>query len=130
STVAGKPPRVDFDLERRVQKVCRDGIRNGWVRSAHDSAEGGVAIAIAECCIAGNLGAEIKLEIAPTQLNRLDEVLFAEGGARILVSVASVQQEIWESYLQEHLGQEWQKLGTVGNFETDLGVFTTDNQGL
>ncbi|MEH1912329.1 phosphoribosylformylglycinamidine synthase subunit PurL [Nostoc sp.] len=130
STVAGKPPRVDFDLERRVQKVCREGIRNGWVRSAHDSAEGGVAIAIAECCIAGNLGAEIKLEIAPTQLNRLDEVLFAEGGARILVSVASAQQEIWESYLQEHLGQQWQKLGTVANFETDLGVFTTDNQAL
>ncbi|MEH2361941.1 phosphoribosylformylglycinamidine synthase subunit PurL [Nostoc sp.] len=130
STVAGKPPRVDFDLERRVQKVCREGIRNGWVRSAHDSAEGGVAIAIAECCIAGNLGAEIKLEIAPTQLNRLDQVLFAEGGARILVSVASAQQEIWESYLQEHLGQQWQKLGTVANFETDLGVFTTDNQPL
>ncbi|MHC5777335.1 phosphoribosylformylglycinamidine synthase subunit PurL [Nostoc sp.] len=129
-TVAGKPPRVDFDLERRVQKVCREGIRNGWVRSAHDSAEGGVAIAIAECCIAGNLGAEIKLEIAPTQLNRLDQVLFAEGGARILVSVASAQQEIWESYLQEHLGQQWQKLGTVANFETDLGVFTTDNQAL
>ncbi|MEH1939138.1 MAG: phosphoribosylformylglycinamidine synthase subunit PurL [Nostoc sp.] len=130
-TVAGKPPRVDFDLERRVQKVCREGIRNGWVRSAHDSAEGGVAIAIAECCIAGNLGAEINLEIAPTQtLPRLDEVLFAEGGARILVSVASAQQEIWESYLQEHLGQKWQKLGTVNNFETGLGVFTTDNQAL
>ena len=131
STVAGKPPRVDFDLERRIQKVCREGIRNGWVRSAHDSAEGGVAIALAECCIAGNLGAEINLEIAPTQsLPRLDEVLFAEGGARILVSVASEQQEIWESYLQEHLGQEWQKLGIVGNFETGLGVFTTDNQAL
>ncbi|MEH2154676.1 phosphoribosylformylglycinamidine synthase subunit PurL [Nostoc sp.] len=129
-TVAGKPPRVDFDLERRVQKVCREGIRNGWVRSAHDSAEGGVAIAIAECCLGGNLGAEINLEIAPTQLNRLDEVLFAEGGARILVSVASAQQEIWESYLQEHLGKEWQKLGKVSNFETGLGVFSTDNQTL
>lgn len=129
-TVAGKPPQVDFDLERRVQKVCRGGIRNGWVRSAHDSAEGGLAIAIAECCISGNLGAEINLEIAPTQLNRLDEVLFAEGGARIFVSVASEQQEIWESYLQEHLGQEWQKLGKVVNFETGLGVFTTDNQAL
>ncbi len=144
-TVAGKPPRVDFDLERRVQKVCREGVRNGWVRSAHDSAEGGVAIALAESCLAGNLGAEINLEIAPTQLNhgscsswgdpktalpRLDEVLFAEGGARILVSVASAQQEIWESYLQEHLGQEWQKLGVVSNFETGLGVFTTDNQTL
>ncbi|MDZ8087700.1 MAG: phosphoribosylformylglycinamidine synthase subunit PurL [Nostoc sp. DedQUE12b] len=130
NTVAGKPPRVDFDLERRVQKVCREGIRNGWVRSAHDSAEGGVAIALAESCLAGNLGAEINLEIAPTQLNRLDEVLFAEGGARILVSVASAQQEIWESYLQEHLSQEWQKLGVVSNFETGLGVFTTDNQTL
>ncbi|MBN3958988.1 phosphoribosylformylglycinamidine synthase subunit PurL [Nostoc sp. NMS8] len=130
NTVAGKPPRVDFDLERRVQKVCREGIRNGWVRSAHDSAEGGVAIAIAESCLAGNLGAEINLEIAPTQLNRWDEVLFAEGGARILVSVTSPQQEIWESYLQEHLGQNWQTLGTVGNLETGLGVFTTDNQTL
>ncbi|MEH1833985.1 MAG: phosphoribosylformylglycinamidine synthase subunit PurL [Nostoc sp.] len=130
-TVAGKPPRVDFDLERRVQKVCREGIRNGWVRSAHDCAEGGVAIALAECCIAGNLGAQINLEIASTQaLPRLDEVLFAEGGARILVSVASEQQEIWESYLEEHLGQEWQKLGIVSNFETGLGVFTTDNQAL
>lgn len=131
STVAGKPPRVDFDLERRVQKVCREGIRNGWVRSAHDCAEGGVAIAIAECCIAGNLGAQINLEIQPTQaLPRFDEMLFAEGGARILVSIASEQQEIWESYLQEHLGQEWQKLGIVGNFQTGLGVFTTDNQAL
>ncbi|MEH2199168.1 phosphoribosylformylglycinamidine synthase subunit PurL [Nostoc sp.] len=128
-TVAGKPPLVDFDLERRVQKVCREGIRNGWIRSAHDSAEGGVAIALAECCIAGNLGAEINLEIT-TQLNRVDEVLFAEGGARILVSVTSAQQAIWESYLQEHLGQQWQLLGTVGNFETGLGVFTTDNQVL
>jgi len=131
NTVAGKPPRVDFDLERRVQKVCREGIRNGWVRSAHDCAEGGVAIAIAECCIAGNLGAEINLKIAPTQaLPRLDEVLFGEGGARILVSVASEQQEIWESYLQEHLGKEWQKLGTVGNSDTNLAVLTTDNQAL
>ncbi|MBN3990446.1 MAG: phosphoribosylformylglycinamidine synthase subunit PurL [Nostoc sp. NMS2] len=131
STVAGKPPLVDFDLERRVQKVCREGIRNGWIRSAHDSAEGGVAIALAECCIAGNLGAQINLEIAPTQSpSRFDEVLFAEGGARILVSVASEQQVIWESYLQEHLGQEWKILGTVGNLETGLGVFTTDSQVL
>ncbi|MFN6564854.1 MAG: phosphoribosylformylglycinamidine synthase subunit PurL [Nostoc sp. ChiSLP01] len=129
-TVAGKPPQIDFDLERRVQQVCRDGIRNGWVRSAHDCAEGGIAIALAECCICGNLGAQIHLEITPTQLNRLDEVLFAEGGSRILVSIAPTHQEIWESYLQEHLGQQWQKLGIVGNFEAGLGVLTTDNQPL
>jgi len=129
-TVAGKPPRVDFDLERRVQKVCREGIRAGWIHSAHDCAEGGVAIALAECCIAGNLGAEINLEISGTQLQRLDEPLFGEGGARILVSVPSEQQESWESYLQEHLGQDWQKLGKVGDSDTDLAVLTTDNHTL
>ncbi|BAY76227.1 phosphoribosylformylglycinamidine synthase II [Nostoc linckia NIES-25] len=128
-TVAGKPPQIDFDLERRVQQVCRDGIRNGWVRSAHDCAEGGIAIALAESCISGKLGAQIHLEITPTQF-RLDEILFAEGGSRILVSITPEDQEIWESYLQEHLSQQWQKLGRVGNFETGLGVLTTDNQPL
>ncbi len=130
-TVAGKPPRVDFDLERRVQQVCREGIRQGWVCSAHDCAEGGVAVALAECCITGNLGAEIILGVAgnmPT--SRWDEVLFGEGGARILVSVELGKQEIWESYLQEHLGQVWQKLGKVRNPEVGLRVLTSDNQAL
>ncbi len=132
-TVAGKPPRVDFDLERRVQQVCRDGIRAGWIRSAHDSAEGGVAVALAESCLSGNLGAEIKLEISENQLNRLDEVLFGEGGARILVSVTSSEQKNWESYLQAHLGESWQKLGTVGNSgssDPGLAILTSDNQTL
>jgi phosphoribosylformylglycinamidine synthase subunit PurL len=129
-TIAGKPPRVDFDLERRVQKICREGISAGWIHSAHDCAEGGVAIALAECCIAGNLGAEINLEIPAALPRRLDEVLFGEGGARILVSVSSEQQESWESYLQEHLGQDWQKLGKVGDSDTDLAVLTTDNHTL
>jgi phosphoribosylformylglycinamidine synthase subunit PurL len=129
-TVAGIPPRVDFDLERRVQQVCREGIRAGWMRSAHDSAEGGLAVAIAECCISGNLGAQINLGILATQPQRLDEVLFGEGGARILVSVAPEYQEIWESYVKEHLDQEWQKLGVVGNPDIGLAVLTTDNQTL
>ena len=52
-TVAGLPPKVNFDLERRVQAACREGIRQGWVLSAHDCAEGGVAIALSEACISG-----------------------------------------------------------------------------
>jgi phosphoribosylformylglycinamidine synthase subunit PurL len=129
-TVAGRPPRVDFDLERRVQKVCREGIRAGWIRSGHDCTEGGVVIALAECCLASNLGAKINVDVATNQLQRLDEVLFGEIGARILVSVSSDQQESWESYLQEHLGQEWQKLGLVENSDQGLRVLTTDNQSL
>jgi phosphoribosylformylglycinamidine synthase len=65
-TVAGAPPFVDFELERSVQFACRDGIRQGWVRSAHDCAEGGLAIALAEACISGQLGAEINLGLPQT----------------------------------------------------------------
>ncbi|MBD1926100.1 phosphoribosylformylglycinamidine synthase subunit PurL [Trichocoleus sp. FACHB-90] len=126
--VAGKPPVVDFELERRVQAACREGIRRGWVRSAHDSAEGGVAIALSESCITSNLGAEINLTSEYSL--RWDEILFGEGGARILISVSQQQQAIWESYLQEHLEDNWQQLGQVGNPYSSLRVFTTSSQTL
>jgi phosphoribosylformylglycinamidine synthase len=128
NTIAGRPPRVDFDLERKVQSVCRHGIRSGWVRSAHDTAEGGLTVALAECCLGGKLGAEVNLGISANYQNRFDEVLFGEGGARILVSVSQENQEIWESYLQEHLGENWQNLGIVANVEAGLTVNTADNQ--
>jgi phosphoribosylformylglycinamidine synthase len=128
-TIAGKPPRVDFDLERRVQKACREGIRALWVNSAHDSAEGGLAVAIAESCLSGNLGAEINFPILANHDSRFDEVLFGEGGARILVSVGQENQEKWESYLQEHLPESWQKIGKVSN-SANLQILTTDNHKL
>jgi phosphoribosylformylglycinamidine synthase len=130
SIVAGQPPRVDFAWERQLQKACREGIRQGWVRSAHDCAEGGLVIALAECCITGKMGAEISLKLPLDDWQRLDEVLFGEGGGRILVSVAPEQQEIWESYLQKNLDQNWQKLGKVGNSEIGLRVLSSDGQTL
>jgi phosphoribosylformylglycinamidine synthase len=125
--VAGKPPKVDFDLERRVQTACRTGIREGWVRSAHDSAEGGFAVALAESCISGNCGADIHLPQSP---DRWDELLFAEGGGRIIVSVDPAHISAWESYLTEKLADNWQKLGTVGAIGGDLRIFTDVNQPL
>jgi phosphoribosylformylglycinamidine synthase len=128
-TIAGRPPRVDFDLERCVQKACRHGIRALWVKSAHDTAEGGLAVAIAESCLSGNLGAEINFPITTNHDLRFDEVLFGEGGARILVSVCDENQEIWESYLQDHLGEYWQKIGKVVN-SGNLQILTADNHKL
>ncbi|MEM9771310.1 MAG: phosphoribosylformylglycinamidine synthase subunit PurL [Cyanobacteria bacterium P01_D01_bin.73] len=110
-TIAGKPPQVDFDLEKAVQAVCRDGIRSGVIRSAHDSAEGGLAIALAECAIAANRGAAITLDAA--EGDRLDAVLFAEGGARIIVTIAADNVADWEAILADKLPSRWQLLGTV-----------------
>jgi len=124
--VAGKPPEVDYDLERLVQAACREGISRGWVRSAHDCAEGGLAVALAEACISGKLGAEVNLGVSTEKIQRWDSLLFGEGGARILVSVVQDYAEIWESYLYEALGSDWQKIGRVGNANHNLRILTSD----
>ncbi len=118
-TIAGMPPIVDFDRERRVQAACREGIRQGWIRSAHDCAEGGLAVALAECCLSGEAGAVITL---PATTMRPDHVLFAEGGARIIVSIAPTFQASWESYLNQQLSGNWQPIGTVANANASLAI--------
>ncbi len=118
-TIAGKPPIVDFDLERKVQAVCRSGIRSGLIQSAHDCAEGGIAIALSECCFGHHLGADIQI---PAHSNRIDQVLFAEGGARIIVSIKPESVAEWEQILTSELGKQWQKLGTVGGKSLKISI--------
>jgi phosphoribosylformylglycinamidine synthase len=84
--VAGPLAPLDLGRERAVQAACLAAIEAGGVRSAHDCADGGLAVALAECCITGprRLGAQIELPAA----HRLDELLFGEAPSRILLSVA------------------------------------------
>jgi phosphoribosylformylglycinamidine synthase len=107
--VTGRPPEIDLALERSVQGFLRQAIASGLVRSAHDLSDGGLAVAAAECCIASGLGAHLEI---PASSQRLDRLLFAEGGARILVSVAPAQSVAWEQAL-EAAGVPAQCLGMV-----------------
>ncbi len=82
----GKPPRLDMEYEKRVQSTIRELVRERAVESAHDLADGGLAVALAECCFgAANIGADIDLdsELQPELL------LFHEGPSRVLVSSAT-----------------------------------------
>lgn len=132
--VAGQPPRIDADLEKAVQAACRAGIRRGWVRSAHDCAEGGLAIALAECCISGGKGAAVQLPLgsdkSPHVNSRWDRLLFGEGGARIVVSVSASAIAPWETYLSEHLGHRWQRLGGVQAANAPLSLTTQSGKTL
>jgi phosphoribosylformylglycinamidine synthase subunit PurL len=83
-TVAGLPPRIDLDAEAALREVLLAGIGEGIVRSAHDCSEGGLAVALAESCIAGGIGADIHLgdELPPVA------ELFSETQGRVVVTVA------------------------------------------
>ncbi|MEM7768893.1 MAG: phosphoribosylformylglycinamidine synthase subunit PurL [Cyanobacteria bacterium P01_A01_bin.37] len=129
-TVAGQPPVVDYTLEKTVQHACRSGIQQQWVSSAHDCAEGGLAIALAECCISSAQGATIQLPIDSSVHDRWDTVLFGECGARIIVSVPPQYQVEWEAHLSEIVGDRWMVLGTVGSSEDALVIRTRENHEL
>jgi phosphoribosylformylglycinamidine synthase subunit PurL len=81
--VAGKPV-IDLDLEKKAQQCCLFLIRSGVIKSAHDCSDGGLAVALAECCILGGIGIEAGWNIR----DRLDAALFGEEPSRFVVSVA------------------------------------------
>lgn len=126
-TISGQPPHVNFTLEKQVQQACREGINQEWIKSAHDCSEGGLMITLAESCLSGQLGA--KITISEGEFQRWDEVLFGEGGSRIVVSISPSYQANWESYLRKYLGENWLKIGSV-SFDQKLSVYSPDQSQL
>ena len=55
-------PRIDIEAVQRAQQAIRRAVRGGELSSAHDIAEGGLAVALAECCLAGGVGARIVVD--------------------------------------------------------------------
>jgi len=94
--VLGAPPRCDVKRERAVIEVLLEAIRSGAVSSAHDCSDGGLAVALAECCIANperESGAEIDLSSYSGIPDRA--VLFGESQGRIVVS-STVPERVLE----------------------------------
>jgi phosphoribosylformylglycinamidine synthase len=85
--VLGAPPACDLAREKAVIDALLDAIRTGLVSSAHDCSDGGLGVALAECCIADREkagGADIDLSAWKNIPNRA--ILFGETQARIVVS--------------------------------------------
>lgn len=78
----GPPPQVDLVLERKNGDFIRELITSRLLTSCHDISDGGLLIAVAEMCMAGNRGVKLDLEATP-------EWLFGEDQARYLVSVTA-----------------------------------------
>ncbi len=78
----GCPDRPDAASEARLCELLARAGERRLVQSAHDVSGGGVAVALAECAIAGRLGADVELPVE----RRADEALFGEGGGRVVVT--------------------------------------------
>lgn len=85
----GRPPELNLATEKKLLATVLELIQQGKVKSAHDLSEGGLAVAVAESCISGGVGAEVNFA---SDL-RMDFALFSESQSRILLSVAPEQAE-------------------------------------
>ncbi|MEA3288487.1 MAG: phosphoribosylformylglycinamidine synthase subunit PurL [Candidatus Marinimicrobia bacterium] len=87
--ITGDVPELDLELERRTQNFILDIIRQGLVQSAHDLGDGGFAVALAESCIMGELGAEVSFDLDL----RSDSLLFGESQTRFMLSASAEAAE-------------------------------------
>jgi phosphoribosylformylglycinamidine synthase len=82
----GDAPAIDLPFERNLQLFILAAIRAGLVRSAHDVSEGGLVVALAECCF-GDPDHPIGAKIGLTDEIRRDALYFGETQSRVILSI-------------------------------------------
>ena len=124
--VAGAPPRCDLDRERRTIEALLQAIRDGVVSSAHDCSDGGLAVALAECCLMDRerrRGAAVDLTRWSTLPSRC--VLFGEAQARVIVGTADAARVLETA--RAH-GVSAAHIGRVRSAQRTLDVALGDGQ--
>jgi phosphoribosylformylglycinamidine synthase II len=99
--VAGRPPALDLAREKAVYRLVLAAAENGLLHSAHDCAEGGMLIALAECCLLGGVGVRCPA-IRPETPLRLDAAFFGESPSRFIVSLPSRAMPELQSLARRH----------------------------
>ncbi len=99
---SGVVPAIDLDVERAVQAACLDAAEAGLLQSAHDCSDGGIAIALTECCFSSlnhpAIGAQVTLDGSLSQ----SSLLFSESPSRIIISFAEDSQGAVEKIAARH----------------------------
>ena len=121
----GPPPPVDLGQERRNGDFVRSAIHNGQVSACHDLSSGGMALALAEMCMAAKSGVKIAL----AEDLAVHGQMFGEDQARYLIAVPQDMAD-FVCLNAEGAGVPFRKLGTVGGqrlvIESVLDVAVTD----
>jgi len=105
--IGGRPPAVDLDAERDLAAVLVAAAERGLLAAAHDLSDGGLAIALAECCLAGGQGCAVRLPGDPFAS------LFGESAARAVVAVVPGAEAEFAALCSSH-GTPAAELGVTG----------------
>jgi phosphoribosylformylglycinamidine synthase len=109
ASVGGRPPALDLERERRLHRLLIEAARTDLLESAHDCAEGGIAIALAESAIAAGTGFAVSLPgDQPAHVG-----LFSESASRAVVSVALERAAELEDAASA-AGVPFARLGEIG----------------
>ncbi|MBU1042543.1 MAG: phosphoribosylformylglycinamidine synthase [Proteobacteria bacterium] len=120
----GAVPQVDLVSARERYLSYFEATRQGLVTACHDCSDGGLAVALAEMCIGGRLGAEIDLACVPQcGCSGSLEVLYSESTSRFVVSVAPAKQAAFEALFA---GQHCAQIGVVGGAALTVTVGGSD----
>jgi phosphoribosylformylglycinamidine synthase II len=125
--VAGDAPDLNLGEEKRLQEVLAESAAARLLRSAHDCSDGGVAVALAECCMGTGrvvIGAEVDIVVDDV---RSDFLLFGEDQSRVIVSTAAADGHSLMEMARKHrvpaavIGRVGGERLVIGK-EIDLGV--------
>ncbi|MEO9366129.1 MULTISPECIES: phosphoribosylformylglycinamidine synthase subunit PurL [Candidatus Nitrosocaldus] len=115
SILSADVPRVDLEYDKHARDALLALVRAGLVTSAHDCSKGGLAVAIAEMCIASGIGARVDLSNVPHTCTRLDDLLFSESHSRFLVSLRRDDLDAVNRVLADYPVHR----GVIGAFNSD-----------
>ena len=110
--VKGNAPEIDLAKEKALHKLLLNLIHKGFIKSAHDISEGGIAAALTECCIGDEsnlMGADVEIPV----LTREDFSLFSESQSRVIVSINKQDKNEFEK-LCVHSETKFTYIGKTG----------------
>jgi phosphoribosylformylglycinamidine synthase len=114
--IKGTPPQLDLNRERLLQRLLVELAGRGEIDSAQDCAEGGFAVALAECCFGtGGIGVDVTVQAveASEGADRLTATLFGESASRVIVSTDPARTEaVLAAALAAGIGA--QRIGRTG----------------
>ena len=117
-SIGANVPRVNFRKNFALYRKLGNAIAKGLVSSCHDCSDGGLAVALAECCIGGEVGAEIELGKCAGKLPA-EAMLFSESAGRFAVSVKRKNEQAFARAMR---GAACEKVGTVGKDSLSISM--------